>query len=53
MRWKRWVKSSVPQRALVAYRAVATRHDKLAAMFLGGMLATLLAVSLKCIVNTS
>ena len=33
------------------YRAVATRYDKLASMFLGGVLATLLAVSLKCIVN--
>jgi hypothetical protein len=31
---------------------VATRYDKLAAMFLGGVLAALLAVSLKCIVNT-
>ena len=37
---------------LKAYRAVATRYDKLAAMFLGGVLATLLAVSLRCIVNT-
>ena len=37
---------------LKGYRAVATRYDKLAAMFLGGVLATLLAVSLKCIVNT-
>ncbi|MBE7158823.1 MAG: IS5 family transposase, partial [Rhodospirillales bacterium] len=37
---------------LKSYRAVATRYDKLAAMFLGGVLATLLAVSLKCIVNT-
>ena len=36
---------------LKGYRAVATRYDKLAAMFLGGVLATLLAVSLKCIVN--
>lgn len=34
------------------YRAIATRYDKLAAMFLGGVLATLLAVSLKSIVNT-
>ena len=33
------------------YRGVATRYDKLAAMFLGGVLATLLAVSLRCIVN--
>ena len=30
--------------------AVANRYDKLAAMFLGGTLAALLAVSLKCIV---
>ena len=37
---------------LKGYRGVATRYDKLAAMFLGGVLATLLAVSLKCIVNT-
>lgn len=37
---------------LKGYRAVATRYDKLAAMFLGGVLATLLAVSLKSIVNT-
>lgn len=37
---------------LKSYRAVATRYDKLAAMFLGGTLAALLAVSLKCIVNT-
>ena len=37
---------------LKGYRAVATRYDKLAAMFLGGVLASLLAVSLKCIVNT-
>ena len=29
------------------YRGVATRDDKLARMFLGGVLATLLAVSLK------
>jgi transposase len=36
---------------LKGYRAVATRYDKLAAMFLGGTLAALLAVSLKCIVN--
>jgi putative transposase len=33
-------------------RGVATRYDKLAAMFLGGVLAALLAVSLRCIVNT-
>ena len=33
---------------LKGYRAVATRYDKLAAMFLGGVLATLLAVSLAC-----
>ena len=37
---------------LKGYRGVATRYDKLAAMFLGGVLAALLAVSLKCIVNT-
>ena len=37
---------------LRGYRAVATRYDKLAAMFLGGVLAALLAVSLKGIVNT-
>ena len=37
---------------LKGYRAVATRYDKLAAMFLGGVLAALLAMSLKCIVNT-
>ena len=37
---------------LKGYRAVATRYDKLASMFLGGGLAALLAVSLKCIVNT-
>ena len=37
---------------LKGYRAVATRYDKLAAMFLGGVLAALLAVSLICIVNT-
>ena len=36
---------------LKGYRSVATRYDKLAAMFLGGTLAALLAVSLKCIVN--
>ena len=34
------------------YRAVATRYDKLAAMFLASVLAALLAISLKCIVNT-
>ena len=34
------------------YRAVATRYDKLASMFLGSVLAALLALSLKCIVNT-
>ena len=33
-------------------RAAATRYDKLAAMFLGGVLAALLAISLKSIVNT-
>lgn len=37
---------------LKGYRAVATRYDKLANMFLGSVLAALLAVSLKCIVNT-
>lgn len=37
---------------LKGYRAVATRYDKLATMFLGGVLATLLAISLKSIVNT-
>ena len=37
---------------LKGYRAVATRYDKLAAMFLGNVLAALLAISLKCIVNT-
>ena len=37
---------------LKGYRAIATRYDKLAAMFLGGVLVALLAVSLKCIVNT-
>lgn len=37
---------------LKGYRGVATRYDKLATMFLGGVLATLLAVSLKSIVNT-
>ena len=37
---------------LKGYRGVATRYDKLAAMFLGGTLAALLAVSLKCIVST-
>ena len=31
---------------------MATRYDKLAAMFLGGTLAALLAISLKSIVNT-
>ena len=36
---------------LKGYRGVATRYDKLTAMFLGGVLATLLAVGLKCIVN--
>ena len=35
-----------------SYRGIATRDDKLAAMFLGGVLAALLAVSLRCIVNT-
>ena len=37
---------------LKGYRAVATRYDKLATMFLGGTLAALLAISLKSIVNT-
>ena len=37
---------------LKGYRGVATRYDKLAAMFLGGVLAALLAVSLRCIVST-
>ena len=37
---------------LKGYRGIATRYDKLAAMFLGDVLAALLAVSLKCIVNT-
>lgn len=37
---------------LKGYRGVATRYDKLATMFLGGVLAALLAISLKCIVNT-
>ena len=37
---------------LKGHRGAATRSDKLAAMFLGGVLATLLAVSLKGPVNT-
>ena len=37
---------------LKGYRGVATRYDKLATMFLGGVLASLLAISLKSIVNT-
>lgn len=37
---------------LKGYRGVATRYDKLAAMFLGSTLAALLAISLKSIVNT-
>ena len=37
---------------LKGYRAIATRYDKLATMFLGGTLAVLLAISLKSIVNT-
>ncbi len=37
---------------LKGYRAVATRYDKPAAMFLSGVLAASLAISLKCIVNT-
>ena len=36
----------------VPYRAVTTRDDKRATMFLGGMLAALLTVSLRWIVNT-
>lgn len=36
---------------LKGYRAIATRYDKLAAMFLGGVLVALLAVSLKRIVS--
>ena len=38
---------------LKQFRAIATRYDKLAGMYLGGVLAGLLVVSLKCIVNTS
>ena len=37
---------------LKGYRAVATRYDKLATMFLGGVLAAFLAVSLRCIMHT-
>lgn len=37
---------------LKGYRGLATRYDKLATMFLGGVLSALLAISLKCIVNT-
>ena len=37
---------------LKGYRAAATRYDKLAAMFLGGVLASLLAISLKSIVSS-
>jgi transposase len=37
---------------LKGYRGVATRYDKLASMFLGSVLAALLALSLRCIVNT-
>ena len=37
---------------LKGYRAVATRYDKLASMFLGGTLAALLAISLKSIVSS-
>ena len=33
-------------------RAMATRDDKLASVFLGGVLSALLVISLKCIVNT-
>lgn len=36
---------------LKGHRAMTTRYDKLASMYLDGVLATLLAVSLKCIVN--
>ena len=38
---------------LEGYRAVATHYDKLAAMFLGSVPSTLLAVSQKSIVSTS
>ena len=38
---------------LKQFRAIATRYDKLASMYLGGVLAGLLVVSLKCIVSTS
>lgn len=38
---------------LKQFRALATRYDKLAAMFLGGVLAGLLVISLKSIVYTS
>ena len=44
--------AAVGESKLKGYRAVATRYDKLAAMFLGGVLAALLAVSLRCIVST-
>ena len=37
---------------LKSYRAAATRYDKLATMFLGGVLAALLAISLKSIVSS-
>ena len=37
---------------LKGYRGIATRYDKLATMFLGSVLAALLAISLKSIVNT-
>ncbi len=38
---------------LKGYRAVTMRYDKLASVFLGGVLAALPAVSPKCIVNTT
>jgi transposase len=38
---------------LKQFRAIATRYDKLAAMFLGGVLAALLTISLKSIVYTA
>ena len=36
---------------LKSYRGITTGYDKLASMFLGGVLAALLAINLKCIVN--
>ncbi len=50
-KYKQRNKAERPFCKLRGYRAVATRYDKLAAMFFGGVLATLLAVSPKCIVN--